>query len=167
MRFDQLSAVVADDQKSSRDIVAEILRSVGIRDIRHADDGAVAVRLLIERLPSFVVLDLEMPYDGVRALRQIRGSESNNLRRIPVIMMTATATRSNVETMRDAGTNEITVKPLTTAKVVGRVQAIFLHPRPFVECRSYVGPERRRMNNQPYHGPLRRESDGLGDVVEI
>lgn len=167
MKFDQLSAVVADDQKTSRDIVAEILRSVGMRDIRHANDGAFAVELLAARLPSFLVLDLEMPHDGVTALRQIRRSENKSLRRVPVIMMTATATRSSVEAMRDAGANEIIVKPLTTAKLIGRVEAVLVKPKPFLECTSYIGPERRRTNNQPYYGPFRRESDAPAEVLEI
>jgi DNA-binding response OmpR family regulator len=167
VKFDKLSAVVADDQKSSRDIVSEILRSVGMRDIRHADDGAVALRMLAIRPASFLVLDLEMPYDSVRTLRQLRRSETRSCAQIPVIMMTALATRSNVEAMRDAGANEIVVKPLTTAKLVGRTRAMLLHPRQFVISGSYVGPERRRPNSQPYLGPFRRESDILDEALEI
>ena len=167
MNFDQLSAVVADDQKSSRDIVSEILRSLSIRDIRHADDGAVAFHLLNDRLASFVVMDLEMPQDGVTTLRHIRKSENEKLRRTPVIMMTAMATHFNVEAMRDAGVNEVIVKPLTTAKLIGRIRATVLQPKPFVECASYIGPERRRANSQTYHGPLRRLSDRYKEVMEI
>lgn len=167
VKFDQLSAVVADDQKSSRDIVTEILRSVGMRDIRHADDGAVALQLIDIRPASFLVLDLEMPYDGAKTLRQLRRSETRSCAQTPTIMMTALAIRSNVEAMRDAGANEIVVKPLTTAKLVGRIQAMLLHPRPFVTSSSYVGPERRRPNSQPYLGPLRRESDALREALEI
>ena len=167
MKFDQLSAVVADDQRTSRGIVTEILRSVGMRDIRHAGDGAQALDLCMARRPSFVLLDLEMSNDGIRCLRQIRRNEYHGLRRVPVTMLTASATRSIVESMRDAGANEIIVKPLTTAKLLGRIENSLLHTRPFVDCGSYVGPERRRTNGQPYRGPFRRESDSLGYVVEI
>jgi len=167
VKFDQLSAVVADDQRTSRGVVTEILRSVGMRDIRHAGDGAEALHLCMARRPSFVLIDLEMSNDGIRSLRQIRRSECHGLRRVPVTMLTAAATRSIVESMRDAGANEIIVKPLTTAKLLGRIQNSLLHTRPFVDCTSYVGPERRRTNSQPYRGPFRRESDGLSDVMEI
>lgn len=154
-----LSALVAGDLKTSRDLVGETLRTSGMRDIRHAVDGGQTIRLLRAQPSDFVILDFEMPHDGVSTLRQIRTSPDSPNRRACVIMLTAYATHSSIMAMRDAGASEIITKPLTAAKLLGRLQSLIVHPREFVDCHAYVGPERRRTRMQAYSGPLRRSSD--------
>lgn len=167
MHFEQLSAVVADDHKSSRDIVTHILRAAGIRDIRQADDGAEAFRRICERAPDFLVLDFEMPHDGVTTLRQIRTSPKSPTRQLPVIMMTAYTTQGRIEAMRDAGATEVLSKPLTPAKLISRIESVFLRPRSFIDQPAYVGPDRRRSNKIGFAGPFRRATDRANDVFEI
>ncbi|MEQ1616935.1 MAG: response regulator [Terricaulis sp.] len=167
MRLQHLSAIIADDQRSSREIAAEILKIAGMRDIRHAGDGGEAFGLVCERAPDFLILNLEMPYDGVKALRQIRTAAISPNRRLPVIMMTAYATPARIVAMRDAGATEVVSKPLTAANLLARIQAALLHPRPFIDEATYVGPDRRRGRHGVYAGPLRRTTDGAGDVFEI
>lgn len=167
MKLQHLSAIIADDQKSSREIVSEILKSTGMRDIRQADDGGEAFKLVCERAPDFLILDLEMPYDGIKTLRQVRTAPVCPDHRLPVIIMTAYATPSRLAMVRDAGVTAVVSKPLTSAKLLGHIQAILLHPRPFVELPSYVGPDRRRLLAKSYAGPFRRSTDDQGDVFEI
>lgn len=167
MRLQHLSAIVADDQKSSRDIAIEILRSTGMRDIRQARDGAEAFNLVRAKAPDLLILDLEMPKDGLTALRQIRSAPDSPNRQVAVIMMTGLTTHDRIVAMRDAGANEILAKPLSSAKLLGRIQNILLSPRPFIEAASYVGPDRRRGPIRSYAGPFRRASDRLNDVFEI
>ncbi len=165
MRLQHLSAIIADDQKSSRDIVSEILKSTGMRDIRQADDGGEAFRLICERAPDLLFLDLEMPYDGVKTLRQIRTAAHSPDRRLAVIVMTASATPTRLMALRDAGVNEVVSKPLTSAKLYARINAVLLNPRPFIEVLAYVGPDRRRGRAHKYAGPFRRA--GERDVFDI
>lgn len=165
MRFQHLSAIIADDQKSSREIVSEILKSTGMRDIRQADDGGEAFRLICERAPDLLFLDLEMPYDGIKTLRQIRTAANSPDKRLAVIIMTASATPTRLVAMRDAGVTEVISKPLTSAKVFARINAVLLNPRPFIDNLAYVGPDRRRAPARHYAGPFRRA--GEGDVFDI
>lgn len=167
MKWDAVSAVVASDEKSSRGILVDILRAAGMRDIRPAVDGAAALDAVSQRVPSFVTIDFELSRDGATALRRIRKNADDLVRRVPVLVVTSMATRTIVAAVRDAGANEVITKPLTAAKVIGRISALLLHPRPFIESVTYTGPDRRRKGNQPYFGPLRRDSDALAEVLEI
>ncbi len=167
MRSQFLSAVVADDHKGSRDIVSDILWTAGMRDIRVAEDGGQAFALICQRLPDFVILDLEMPHDGLTTLRQIRRAANSPDRRLPVIMMTAYATRSRIENLRDAGATEIVSKPLNRAKLLHRVDSIVLRPRAFIDAPEYVGPDRRRHCVSSFEGPFRRASDRARNVLEV
>jgi DNA-binding response OmpR family regulator len=167
MNWDAVSAVVASDEKSSRSVFVDILRAAGMRDIRQAVDGAAALDAVSQRVPSFVTIDLALSRDGATAVRHIRKNVSGPIRRVPVLVVTTMVTTTIVAAVRDAGANDVITKPLTAGKVIGRISALLQHPRPFIEAATYRGPDRRRNGNQPYFGPLRRESDGLAEVLEI
>jgi CheY-like chemotaxis protein len=72
MKWDAVSAVVASDEIRSRQVLIDILRNAGMRDIRPAGDGAAALDAISQRSPSIVALDFELSRDGATALRQIR-----------------------------------------------------------------------------------------------
>lgn len=160
------SVVVADDSKTARDIAIHALRTMGIYDIRQSPDGADALKKIAERAPDFVVLDFEMPHDGLTVLRHLRRAPTSPNRALPVLIMTAYTDRARIEALRDSGANEIISKPLSVAKLTGRVRAMMEHPRPFIDTAAYVGPERRRRGaDLAYSGPFRRAADG--DTFEI
>ncbi len=138
-----------------------------MRDIRQARDGAEAFNLVCAQAPDLLILDLEMPRDGLSALRQVRTAPNSPNRQLAVIMMTGLTTHDRIVAMRDAGANEILAKPLTSAKLLGRIQNILVSPRPFIDEPSYTGPDRRRVHAGPYSGPLRRATDRLDDILEI
>ena len=83
MRLQHLSAIVADDHKTSRDIAIEILRATGMRGIRQARDGAEAFNLVCARAPDLLILDFEMPKDGLTALKQVRTAPNSPTVRLP------------------------------------------------------------------------------------
>lgn len=167
MRLNHVSAIIADDHRGTREIVLEILKSTGMRDIRQAEDGAQAFALVCERAPDILLLGAELPSDALATLRQVRYAPNCPDRRLAVIMMPASATPARIAAMRDAGATEIVTKPLTSGKLLGRIQATLLQPREFVEAETYVGPDRRRHRNVNYAGPFRRATDEADDVFEI
>ncbi|MFD2091283.1 response regulator [Blastococcus deserti] len=67
-----LTVVLVDDQALVRDGLRLILELSGIEVIGEAADGAEAVRLVLDRRPDVVLMDLRMPVmDGVEATRRI------------------------------------------------------------------------------------------------
>ncbi len=92
-----------------------------------------------------------------KAIRLRRASAWNP--QVPVIMVMAQVSAPALQQMRNSGVNEILLKPLTTAAVMDRLSRVILKPRPFVDCESYFGPERRRTSNRPFGGPFRRSAD--------
>ncbi|RPH43377.1 MAG: response regulator [Planctomycetota bacterium] len=62
-------------------------------------------------LPSLVLLDLKLPRkSGLEVLRWIRGHEG--LKRIPVIMLTSSQERHDIDRAYDSGANAYLVKPV-------------------------------------------------------
>lgn len=167
MDMSLLTVVIADDHRTSREIVVSALRSVGVRNIFQAEDGGKAFNLICDRQPDVAFLDLEMPHDGIRVLRAVRRSPQSPNFRLPVIVMTAQADKPTIMMVRDAGATEIISKPLTLEKICSRVKAVFARPRPFVVCDAYIGPCRRRASGEGYFGPLRRGTDSPIEEIDI
>ncbi len=81
------SILVADDDESIRVLLADVLGEAGY-DVRCADDGAQAIRRLLEVPPDLMVLDLLMPgITGWDVLKVVAADP--RLARVPVVVLTA------------------------------------------------------------------------------
>ncbi|HEX2801936.1 MAG TPA: response regulator, partial [Phenylobacterium sp.] len=92
-------------------------------------------------------------------VRLLRKSPNPAVQMLPVIMITGHSTLSRVNEARDAGVNEFLTKPLTGRGVIERITLVVDHPRPFVNCTTYFGPDRRRRIDPNFQGPQRRRDD--------
>jgi DNA-binding NtrC family response regulator len=111
--------LVVDDEPDIRDLVKEILEDEQYA-VATASDGAEARRLLRERRPDLVLLDIWMPdVDGITLLREWADGDGLPC---PVIMMSG---HGNVETAVEAtrlGAYDFLEKPLSLAKLLLTVQ---------------------------------------------
>lgn len=66
-------ALIVDDSKFMRKIIAETLTSGGHTIVGEADNGQDGIRLYEELKPDFVTMDITMGgKDGMRAIREIK-----------------------------------------------------------------------------------------------
>jgi DNA-binding response OmpR family regulator len=84
---------------------------------------------------------------GLELTIYLRKSLDSINRMIPIIMLTARNSRPDIQTARDAGITEYIVKPFTAKVLLERVFEVVKEPRPFIMCKSYTGPDRRRVNS--------------------
>lgn len=160
MQFEQITALVVDDNPQMRTVVSEILKAVGIRRPREAGDGESAFAVLQSEPIDVVFTDLLMkPTGGIEFARRLRTSKDSPDVYVPLIVISGRTTEGAVEEARNAGVNEIIVKPISARAVLDRLRMVIEHPRPFVRTRDFFGPDRRRRADPDYIGPLRREAD--------
>jgi CheY-like chemotaxis protein len=97
--------LVVEDEKDSRDFVAEFLKREG-HTVTTAVDGETALRILLNQRADLVVLDVQMPkMDGISLLEIMRSYlRWNNL---PVVLFTARATPDDMRRARDLGVEYI------------------------------------------------------------
>ena len=166
MRFDLLKILLVDDNQHMRMLLTEILRALGVRQIFEAMDGAEALQMMRETEMDLVMTDLTMgPLDGIDFVNLLRNSPDSPAPFAPVIMITGHSTMRRVAEARDAGVNEFLAKPVTARGVIHRINLIIEHPRPFIRCATYFGPDRRRRQDPAFSGPWRRQEDP--GVVEL
>ena len=114
--------VVADDDVDIRELVEFKLASMG-HDIVAVADGAAAVEACRAERPDLAVLDVMMPgVSGLDAVRTIRADAV--LAHLPVILLTARAQESDVETGLSSGADEYITKPFSPRDLAARVDQL-------------------------------------------
>ncbi|HEY4025201.1 MAG TPA: response regulator transcription factor [Candidatus Dormibacteraeota bacterium] len=113
-----LILVVDDDPKIVALVRAYLLRA-GF-EVLTAGDGRTALRLIRERRPRLVVLDLMLPeLDGMAVTREVRRDMD-----VPILMLTARGSLPDRIRGLGEGADDYLAKPFAPSEVVARVQAI-------------------------------------------
>lgn len=119
--------LVADDDVDIRELVEFKLSTLG-HEIVAVGDGAAAVDECQAQRPDLAVLDVMMPgMSGLDAVRVIRNDPA--LADLPVILLTARAQESDVETGFDSGADDYITKPFSPRELATRVQALLARGR--------------------------------------
>ena len=113
------SAVVGEDNESTRLLVASLLTQVGFR-VAVSHDGADVVELVRSVQPDLVMLDVGLPgLSGVEACRRIRGFSD-----VYVILVTGRQTEADKLVGFAAGGDDYVTKPFSPAELTARVNAL-------------------------------------------
>ncbi|TKB58249.1 chemotaxis response regulator CheY [Ferrimonas aestuarii] len=119
-----MKILIVDDFSTMRRIIKNLLRDLGFNNTLEADDGNTALPMLKDGDFDFVVTDWNMPgMQGIDLLRAIRADD--NLKHLPVLMVTAEAKREQIVMAAEAGVNGYVVKPFTAATLKEKLEKIF------------------------------------------
>ena len=119
-----MKVLIVDDFSTMRRIIKNLLRELGFTNSVEADDGATALPILKAGGIDFLITDWNMPnMPGIELLRQVRGDDT--LKHIPVMMVTAEASREQIVQAAGAGVNGYIVKPFTAQTLQEKIEQIF------------------------------------------
>ncbi len=119
-----MKILIVDDFSTMRRIIKNLLRDLGFNDTTEADDGQTALPLLKSGKFDFLVTDWNMPgMDGLTLLKTVRADEE--LKHMPVLMVTAEAKREQIVVAAQAGVNGYIVKPFTAVTLKEKIEKIF------------------------------------------
>ena len=111
--------MIEDDEGHARLIEKNIRRAGILNDIRHFTDGTTALDFLFNAAdgpaksgPAMILLDLNLPdMSGTDILARIK-AEGSPLRRTPVVVLTTTDDKVEIERCYDLGCNVYITKPV-------------------------------------------------------
>jgi two-component system chemotaxis response regulator CheY len=119
-----LHCLVVDDQLTMRALVRNSLQQLGVREIREAADGEIALREMVTKPAHLVISDFNMPnLDGLGLLRAIRAHPPTQS--AAFIMLTGRADRELVQRAVQYGVNNYLVKPFTVAQLKEKLEGVF------------------------------------------
>ncbi|MHB8463874.1 MAG: response regulator transcription factor [Acidimicrobiales bacterium] len=88
-----------------------------------AGGGEDALRLIAEKAPDIILLDVMMPrMDGVEVVRRLKADEVTAS--IPVIMLSAKAQANDISGGLDAGADDYITKPFDPLELLDKVAAL-------------------------------------------
>ena len=111
--------MIEDDEGHARLIEKNIRRAGILNDIRHFTDGTTALDFLFNAAdgpaksgPAMILLDLNLPdMSGTDILARIK-AEGSPLKRTPVVVLTTTDDKVEIERCYDLGCNVYITKPV-------------------------------------------------------
>ena len=109
--------LLVDDEASIQRAVAPLLRSRGY-DVEVAGTGVEALRVVSDRTPDLIVLDLGLPdIEGTEVCRRIRETLQT-----PIIVLSARGAEADKVNALDLGADDYVTKPFGPEELLARVR---------------------------------------------
>lgn len=125
-----MRALVVDDSKPSRSIVARVLRDLAF-ECTEATNGAEALELLAGGLPDVVTINWHMPVmDGLELIRRLRRDPTT--RKLPLVMISTEHDRDRIAEALAAGADDYLAKPFTPEALTRKLVELGVASRPAV-----------------------------------
>lgn len=179
-----LLVVNSDDKVAT--MLRDVLLSLGFGTVVIANDGFQAVKIMKELDVDLIITDWELetqeqytsesteansvitpvnvwspipPTSGSSFVRYIRSSRHSPNQYVAIIMLTSNGQKNRIQYARDAGVNEIMLKPITAEALCYHIIQTIDHQRAFITAQNYRGPCRRHNNQSPPDNVERRQRD--------
>jgi two-component system sensor histidine kinase/response regulator len=125
------TVLLVEDNSTNRRVAELFLERAGC-NVLQAADGAEALAMLSRQSVDLVLMDVQMPVmDGLEATRRIR-AESPGGARLPIVGLTASALKEQVEACRAAGMDDVVAKPIERE----RLEAVLERYAPAIGTRT-------------------------------
>lgn len=113
---------VVEDDSNIREIEVFAMKNCGY-SVTEAETGKEFWKICEKNIPQLVVLDIMLPdEDGIHILQKIRNHPE--LRKVPVILVTAKGTEMDKVKGLDAGADDYIAKPFGVLELISRVKAV-------------------------------------------
>ncbi len=119
---EKIKILVIDDADVIRNSLKKFLSEYDL-EVLTCNDGLEGLQSAVEIKPQLIFLDLMMPnLDGIRLLRVLKVLE--DLKHIPVIIISGHTDKSNVLAAMEAGAEKIVSKPLTKEVLIKAINDV-------------------------------------------
>lgn len=142
--IEELGILVVDECLYMRKLTRMMLMNIGAKTIYEAADGVAALDIIRTVNPDVAFIDWDLPVlSGPQVIKIVRSPEVFPKPHLPIIMLTASACRSNVTEAVRLGVHEFLLKPTSPRALQDRLLSILVKPRPMVRIGEHYVPEPR------------------------
>jgi len=114
--------LVVDDEPNARSLLRLILVRAGF-EVLVAQDGYEALKVVQEKIPDAMILDIMMPgIDGFEVCEKLRSNEETA--NLPIIMLSARADSESVNKGLRVGATKYLTKPVTPEMLTKQVHEV-------------------------------------------
>ena len=116
-----IRVLVVDDEKLTRKLIIQVLKSVGYEIVAEAENGQIGFEYFKTYKPDIVTLDVRMPkLDGISALKKIKAVNKDAV----VVMLTAENDSETVTELIKSGAANYIVKPVRRDLILEKMRIV-------------------------------------------
>lgn len=119
--------LVGEDDLDVTELLLILLEDAGHETV-HVDNGTAAIEVFERSHPDLVLLDVAMPgsLDGLEVTRRLRALEDDDVRRVPIMLLTARALEEDRRSGLEAGADAYLVKPFEIDEMLRTIDSLLL-----------------------------------------
>lgn len=132
--------LIVEDERDIAGLIKHALERGGDADAEIVGSGDAALRVVRDRPPDLIILDLNLPVvSGVEVCRILRSSDAAS--HVPIIMLTARTSEDDRVSGLEQGADDYVTKPFSLRELSARVRAVLRRgiPRGERPAASYRG----------------------------
>jgi DNA-binding response OmpR family regulator len=115
--------LVVEDEQDIAGLIKHTIEKIGGIEVEVVETGDAALRVVTEREPDLILLDLNLPVlSGLEVCRILRSRPATAS--VPIIMLTARTSESDRVTGLDVGADDYITKPFSLRELAARVRAV-------------------------------------------
>lgn len=138
------SILVVDDEPNNFDVIETLLTDQAYQ-LNYASSGTEALDSLDTFCPDVILLDVMMPgLDGLEVCRQIKSNPCWQM--IPVIMVTALSSKSDLAHCLETGADDFVSKPINSVELRARVHSMLRIKQQYDRLQSFTEIQRDTIN---------------------
>lgn len=126
IHLDGIKVLLAEDNEFNQLVAVDTLES-SINNIKIdvAKTGKEVINLVTKNYYDVILMDLQMPeMDGYDATKTIRAMSNPTINSIPIIAMTASVIKAEVDKCYESGMNEFVGKPFNVEELVNKISKV-------------------------------------------
>lgn len=128
-----------------------------VLEIKATQDAAAALAALADFAADVAVTDIgTSDRETTALLKGLRDPAASPRKGLPVICLLAESSPSQVRALVKAGVDHVMIKPISTTALCDLALHLRDNPMPQVTVPRYTGPDRRRLPDDSFTGPNRR-----------
>jgi len=159
--------LILDSIGHSRNLLRQILLLLGFTRVICANRTTDALAILREKPFHLVFCDEDVrPHTPADFMKLLRCDLTTANIVVPAVLVSTAARYDKVKEWRDAGGNDVIVKPVSVEVIKQRIASLILNPKAFVTTRNFIGPDRRRSEDRRQEGERQPVADRRGSHRE-
>ncbi|MDI9348472.1 MAG: response regulator [Candidatus Symbiobacter sp.] len=111
--------LVVEDNPLNKKLFCDVLENKG-HQVVATSEGNLVLDLVRQEHPNLIVMDVNLPHiSGIELIHILK--QSQEMRHIPVIAVTAFAMKDEMDALRDSGCDDMMTKPISVAEFCTKV----------------------------------------------
>ncbi|MFM8949721.1 MAG: ATP-binding protein, partial [Bacteroidota bacterium] len=152
-----IKVLVVEDNDINRLVINRMLKDLHIQ-AEHANNGLEALDMIRQKAYDLVLMDIEMPVmNGYDCVRELRSIPNERIGKIPVIAMTAHASKTEQDKCMKCGVNEYISKPFNPEELKSKIAQMMGRK----DTEAIINVKKERITNLDYLKMLSDDSESF------